>query len=179
MAWQSEKTIHRVEIETRDEQGKRRRWYEECSINTWGFGTISICLRPEIKETIITPHVLEMLRNPVDIKYEKIIINELIAGISDGTKVAYLGHIRSRVESPEIKCIEQFLFDENGKPFASKLGSQEGPGWCSRRVEVIDTKMRPYFELLKALRPTARKSLDAGIELLSKPGDSIAPAYWD
>src|SRR3989344_7027460 len=159
MQWISEKTIHRFSIEWESGNGKRQKKYEEYAPDKWNYANLTIYLCQGDKNFTIKPQVVEMLKCPVNLeyenpKYETMTITEFVAGILDGTKVAYLGYLRQFKSSPMISVV-QYLFDDDEKPYSSKFGMMQGPGWQASVRAIIDDKMRPYFVPLKILRPTA------------------------
>ncbi len=178
MVWISEKTIHRFSIEWMSGDGKRQKDYKEYVPDKWNCASLTIYLCQVDKDFTIKPQVVEMLKRPVNLEYPGMTITELVAGILDGTKVAYLGYLRQFKSSPIIS-VAQYLFDDNEKPYSSKFGMQQGPGWQASDCAVIDDTMRTYFAPLKILRPTAAKSIDKCVEMLSKPMQSVRPAHWE
>jgi len=94
-------------------------------------------------------------------------VNELIVAIRDEKKVV---SIAKKWENKDgAGGIAQYFFDNSGIS-GFNLGHMSGPGDILNRGPVVDAYLRPHYNELKELRPSAALSLERCLQRLEIPG---------
>jgi hypothetical protein len=110
---------------------------------------------------------VEWLKKLPTITYDGRTVNELLVGIKDGSEVVSIAKVWQSAEGR--KGIVQHFF-KSGQITGFNYGHMSGPGQILNRGPEIDEKLRPHFEELKTLRPSAADSLEHCMQELEKPG---------
>ncbi|MFA5888466.1 MAG: hypothetical protein WC852_07195 [Candidatus Nanoarchaeia archaeon] len=168
MAWEAELIKHFLEVRHIGENERDFVVSQEFTPGKYSSTDISVLLAKEDTELRVKPCSIEHLRHIVNEEYANgNVVNELFAGIKDGTSVAYIGK-KAISGQTGTKFFRQYFF-QNNQPNGFDMGIMAGPGWPTRFPSEIDPRLRLYFDELMKFRPDAAESIWKCVAMLSVP----------
>lgn len=111
---------------------------------------------------------VEWLKKLPTIVYDKRIVTELMVAIKDENEVVSIAKKWDGAQGGFGGVAQHFF--RAGEITGFNYGNIRGPGDILNRGPEIDEKLRPHYEELKALRPSAEESLELCMQQLEKPG---------
>ena len=169
--WKSDEIVHHLEVFGTDESG-RTTSYDTTYERGMDGSHVNIYLSNRDAEVKVVPYTLEHLklrhghRHPLELQ-------ELFAGIRDGTSIGYLGKYFTDSRTNGHRYVAQFFFAHD-EPNGCNLGNFQGPEWSLARLPMITDQIRPHFETLKEFRPQAAQSIENCVKFLEMNNQQIA-----
>lgn len=121
-------------------------------------------------EMSIRRFTVDHFRNPVAEAYPDQIVRFLGAGIRDDSSLVYLGKVWAPLNSQRSN-MEQYFF-HNDCPRSFHFGHISGPGWPLNHPPILDDRLLVHARELIVVKPGLKKSLEACLEHLTRPGPS-------
>ena len=167
MVWEAEPIKHQLKVTHIGDDGRKFSNSQEFTPGKYSTD-ISLYLLKDDTELRVRPYTMEHLKQIVEEDYENGVVNELFAGICDGTRIAYVGKFWTSKQFND-KRVNQYFF-QNDEPSGFNFGNMSGHGWPLNQLPMLDERLMQYFIALKDVRPDVAGSLDRCMEHLTRSG---------